>query len=271
MDTASWIAAIRERESLKSTPLFVDEYARYFTSEEGNAMLRNSERAAAGENKAVLVRIKYFDDFVERRASEFAQIAFVGCGYDMRAFRFPFRKGATLFEIDRKEILDRKGEITRRNNLNAKVRTIPVICEVGEGITSTLYALGFDRTVPTLWIAEGLFFYLSKSTAPELVEEVNRLSCPESEMLFEVSGTALLELPSMETYFQYLKRAGQALPFCTDHPEKHFSAEEWEVALDYYGSPRASFGLLKDFSQDLTKARHPGNTYLVHGRKILDR
>ena len=68
MDNASWIAAIRERETLKSTPLFVDEHARYFTSEEGNAMLRNSERAAAGENKAVPVRIKYFDDFVERRA-----------------------------------------------------------------------------------------------------------------------------------------------------------------------------------------------------------
>jgi len=257
MDTASWIAATRERESIKQTPLFVDHYARYFTSEEGNAILRNSERASAGENKAILVRIKYFDDFVEDRISEFSQIVLIGCGYDMRAFRFQFRQGATLFEIDRKEILNRKEEIARKNNLNAKVRTIPVISEVGEGVTQVFCAQGFDRNVPTLWIAEGLFFYLYTSTAPALVEEVNALSCSDSEMLLEVSGTGLLELPSMEKYFQYLKRVGQALPFRSDYPERLFAGTEWEVSLDYYGSPSASFGLLREFSQDLTN-KGPG-------------
>ena len=270
MDTASWIAAIRERESTKQTPLFVDQYAKYFTSEEGNAMLRNSERATAGENKAILVRIKYFDDFVESRVSKFSQVVFIGCGYDMRAFRFRFQQGATLFEIDRKEILSRKEEIARKNNLNAKVRTIHVASEIGDGITQALYALGFDPKVPTLWIAEGVFFYLNTSTAPALVEEVNRLSCSNSEMLFEVSGTGLLELPTMEKYFQYLKGVGQALPFCTDYPERLFAGAEWEVSLDYYGSPRASFGLLREFFQDLTNSRHPSTTYLVHGRKTTD-
>ncbi len=267
MDTASWIAAIRERESGKQAPLFVDAYAKYFTSEEGDAMLRRSERGTDGENKAILIRIKYFDDFVERKAPEFTQIVFIGCGYDMRAARFRYRPQATLYEIDRKEILSRKQEIMCKNNVSANVRTIPVFCEIDHGIARALDDHGFDRSTPTLWIAEGLFFYLDASTAPALVEEVNTLSFRESEMLFEVSGTGLLELPSMEQYFKYLRKVGKALPYCTDHPERLFPDTEWEVSLDYYGSRRASYGLLREFSQDLTKSRHPVNTYLVHGRK----
>ena len=271
MDTASWIAAIRQRQSIKQAPIFVDAYAKHFTSEEGNAILRGSEREAAGENKALLVRIKYFDDFVEERTPEFHQIVSIGCGYDMRASRFRYRPEATLYEIDRTEILNRKKEIMRKNNLTASVRTTPVFSEIDHGLMQALNENGFDRCIPTLWIAEGLFFYLDTSTAPALVEEVNTLSCTKSEMLFEVSGTDLLELPSMEKYFQYLMRFGKALPYCTDYPEKLFTGAEWEVSLDYYGSPHASFGLLREFSQDLTKSRHPVNTYLVHGRKTTGR
>jgi len=78
IDTASWIAAIREREYGKQAPLFVDAYAKYFTSEGGSAILRGSDREAASENKALLVRIKYFDDFVEERAPKYHQIVSIG-------------------------------------------------------------------------------------------------------------------------------------------------------------------------------------------------
>src|SRR5262249_28485613 len=85
-----------------------------------------------------------------------------------------------LYELDRPELISWKEE--RLAELSA-----PHGCDrraVGTDLAGAwdepLRAAGWDPAVPTLWIAEGLLFYLDESTARTLLTKVAGCSAPGS-------------------------------------------------------------------------------------------
>ncbi|HEX5117340.1 MAG TPA: class I SAM-dependent methyltransferase [Pseudonocardiaceae bacterium] len=70
--SASWIAAVRARESDRTDRLFDDPFARELAGERGVAMMAASERATGGENSFIPVRVRWFDDLVTSTGSWWA-------------------------------------------------------------------------------------------------------------------------------------------------------------------------------------------------------
>ncbi len=56
-----------------------------------------------------------------------------------------------------------------------------------DGWTKELMAVGFDPKVPTVWIAEGLFMYLSEDAVTALLKEARSVSAKGSRFLIMVT------------------------------------------------------------------------------------
>ena len=105
-----------------------------------------------------------------------------------------------------------------------------------------LLGAGFRRSERTLWIAEGLFFYLTPQTVARLLRATVALSGAGSAIAADVSGSGLLRLPGMVRHLEVLEARGAPAPFCTDDPGALFLsagwrevelAEPWRLAVEY--------------------------------------
>ena len=86
---------------------------------------------------------------------------------------------------------------------------------------------GFRRGARTLWIAEGLFFYLTPPTVARLPRATAALSGAGSAIAADVSGTGLLRLPGMARHLGALEARGAPAPFRTDDPAALFRSAGW--------------------------------------------
>ncbi len=102
--TAAWTAAVRAGESKRTDRLFEDPWAEKLAGEQGMAWL--SSRSAESVIP-IVIRTRYFDDFLQRITQEqaIAQVVLLAAGLDTRAFRLPWPSGTTMFELDQPDVL----------------------------------------------------------------------------------------------------------------------------------------------------------------------
>ena len=270
--TAHWIAAARARETARQDSLFQDPYAEKLAGEEGQFSLSRSEEKTGSDNQFIVVRTKYFDDFIKNASESIRQIVLLGVGLDTRAFRLDLPPDTVVFEIDKPELLKEKEEKLDKIHQDLKpagATRISVPSDLREDWMSCLLLKDFDQSRKSVWVAEGLFFYLSKEIVTGLMRQIDKLSADGSKLIFDISGTGLLDLPSMSAYLTSLKDKRLPLPYCTDYPEEICEAAGWhDISVDYAGSATASYGRLKTFVQDMTKGkRHKMNSWFVTGTK----
>lgn len=256
--TGRWIAAARALETARPDRLFNDPWAGLLAGESGKATLE-----AADYNPFLPVRTRYFDDRILGAARKDSQIVLLGAGLDTRAFRLPLPASCTVFEIDHAEAFTEKEAILRAAPARCERRCVHA--DVSGPWTSALVGAGFDRRTPTIWVAEGLFFYLAEADAESLVCDAAALSAGGSTFLADIFGTGLLALEGMAPLVAARTGAGRPLPFCTDSPETLFRGGGWsESAVVQPGQPSANFGRLTK----VPSARDAGQqsnlrTYLV--------
>jgi methyltransferase (TIGR00027 family) len=226
--TARWIAAARARESRRPDRLFDDPFAEAFAGEEGCAMLARSEAASGGENAFLPVRTRWFDDAL--MAAVRGQVVLLGAGFDTRAFRLPLPEETRVFEIDGAELLAEKERTFAAVDATPRCIRTAVAADLSEDWTTALSGAGFDPSLPTVWMAEGLFFYLSADAVTALVRQTAAHSAAGSVFLADTFGTGLLTQPSMQSYLRWLKQAELPPPFCTDDPAALFKGLGWDTA-----------------------------------------
>jgi methyltransferase (TIGR00027 family) len=261
-DTAFWIAAVRARETERRDRLFTDPYARDLAGERGSAVMAASERAAGGENAFIPVRVRWFDDLIVSAAPQARQVVLLGAGLDTRAFRLDLPAGLDWYEVDRHEVFAAKDNV-----LAGRVpgcRRHIVAGDVGGGWNSALLGAGFDRGARTLWVAEGLFFYLTEQAILELLREAAEMSGPGSLFAADVTGTAGLDSAVMRPYREWCERNGVPPPFGSADPRALFAAGGWRSEhVTAPGAPDANYGRLPPQASGLI----PGRTHLVIGRR----
>jgi methyltransferase (TIGR00027 family) len=236
--TGRWIAAARALETARPDRLFNDPWAELLAGESGKASLE-----AADYNPFLPVRTRYFDDRILGAARMGSQIVLLGAGLDTRAFRLTLPVSCTVFEIDHAEAFAEKEAILRTAIPRCERRCVHA--DLSGPWTSALLDSGFDRRTPTVWVAEGLFFYLTDADAESLVRDAAALSAGGSTFLADIFGTGLLALEGMAPLVAARKSAGRPLPFCTDSPETLFRAGGWsDSAVVQPGQPSANFGRL---------------------------
>lgn len=122
----------------------------------------------------VIARTKHFDDlFLRMLSQQIPQIVLLGAGYDSRAYRYASDIGSSkIFEVDRTGTQREKLKNLEDNKINIHPNVVHVEADFEQdGWFQSLYDAGYNNSSKTLYVWEGVTFYLS----PESVELTLRM------------------------------------------------------------------------------------------------
>jgi methyltransferase (TIGR00027 family) len=242
--TAQWTAAARAVESERSgDALFEDRFARDLAAPRGFELL--DKYGGGGLLPFIAIRTKYLDDSIDAilRDSGIKQVVFVAAGMDTRAFRLTWPAGTTVYEVDHAALIAEKHNRLMRLNAEATVERRAVKADLAQEWLPALEQAGFDPAVPTLWVAEGLLFFLTEEQATQLLNTLGSASAPGSWLAVDVVGKALLRSPFSRAFLKGLQDDNTPWLFGTDEPEEFLAATGWKVRdLKEPGEPGAGKG-----------------------------
>ena len=206
--TASIIAYERMLESEKPehVRLFNDHLAKYFAEPYGK---KGSECLASGliiffdpnKDNGLLfdghvaytaARTKLINDYMGEwiDANEHSkQVLDLGAGFSTRPFYVESLKNVTVYtEVDTKPVNDAKEKVLNslrcKGELNDPFCTRMVISmDFQKQSVSDLPTMGFDQSLPTCWILEGLVMYLKPEETKQLLQKISKLSTKGSYII----------------------------------------------------------------------------------------
>ncbi|MFJ4961663.1 class I SAM-dependent methyltransferase [Streptomyces sp. NPDC088729] len=133
------------------------------------------------------LRTRVLDDFLLGSVhAGVRQVVLLGAGLDARAYRLDWPAGCVVFEVDREGVLAFKQDVLGALAAVPKAARVPIPVDLREDWTGALGDAGFDPAVPSVWLAEGLLFYLPAAVETRLIDTVDRLSAEGSALAFEV-------------------------------------------------------------------------------------
>ncbi|MBV8828725.1 MAG: SAM-dependent methyltransferase [Acidobacteriaceae bacterium] len=235
-------AAIRALESERPDRLFTDPFARSLAGEEGFKMLRSPERGMPDVGPYIAIRTRFFDEFAVSVANDgIRQVVLVAAGMDTRALRLEWPASTTVFELDDPELLKVKNRILGRDS-PALCRRVAVGTDLEGSWTSALRAAGFRANAPSLWIAEGLFYYLQENAVAEILARLSEDSAPGSALAADFISRSFLTSPWMRTALDSLAKNGTPWLSATDDPEGLLRLLGWSAHVTSPGEPGAGQG-----------------------------
>ncbi|WP_304118624.1 class I SAM-dependent methyltransferase [Mycolicibacterium bacteremicum] len=199
--TAVMVAAARAAETAAADPLISDPYARILVDAAGGgpwSVMLDDEfvtRANETDPEAALlfthmgnyqaVRTRFFDDYFAEAGLR--QVVILASGLDSRAYRLPWPAGTTVFEIDQPKVLEFKQQVLTEHGVQPTATRREVAVDLRQDWPAALRAAGFDDTVPTAWLAEGLLMYLPADAQDRLFEQITDLSAAGSRIAAETA------------------------------------------------------------------------------------
>lgn len=173
-----------------------DHLARLFVNDGARLALNDHQSREYAINKIVshelfgyiTARTKYFDDIFRNALDDnFPQVVFLGAGYDTRTCRFQsLIQETTIFETDIRSTQQRKLEILRESATEPFDNIVYISVNFdSESITEALVKSGFGTGKKTLFIGEGLLYYLSPDTANRIFRFIRENSPDGSIVCFD--------------------------------------------------------------------------------------
>jgi methyltransferase (TIGR00027 family) len=198
--TALGVAASRAVETAGPSPLIRDEFAGVLVSSAGPAWARLADATIAwldddprGQRihrtgvDYQAVRTHFFDAYFHAAANAgIRQVVILAAGLDSRAYRLNLPTDTVVYEIDQPKVLQYKADILESRGAVPAATRRAVAVDLREDWAAALSAVGFDRDLPTAWLAEGLLAYLPSDAQDRLFEMCTELSSPGSEFAVEV-------------------------------------------------------------------------------------
>ncbi|CAL2066629.1 MULTISPECIES: class I SAM-dependent methyltransferase [Streptomyces] len=184
------------------------------------------------------LRTRVLDDFLLRSVRTSArQVVLLGAGLDTRAFRLDWPSDCVVFEIDRAGVLDFKHQVLTDLSATPRVKRVPVPVDLRDDWVTALSTAGFDPAVPSVWLAEGLLFYLPSPAETSLIDMVDRLSAEGSALAYEAKlEKDLLQYRDSAIYTATREQIGIDLLHLFDkgpRPDSvgHLSAKGWSTSV----------------------------------------
>ncbi|XP_052202197.1 uncharacterized protein LOC127807969 isoform X2 [Diospyros lotus] len=226
----------------------------------------NNAREVSGVILAV--RTLWFDSKIEAALDSFeggaAQIVLLGAGMDTRAYRLSCLKDSEVFEVDFPEVLQMKTTILQAatestDNRQHVMMTAKSLKQVAADIRENdwlekLQISGFVPEKNTVWVLEGILYYLSHSQAMEVLKIIAD-NCT-------LTGTVLLA--------DFMNKPSTTLSssifhFYSDWPDHLLPSLGFsDVKLSQIGDPDAHFGLLHDPLNLFNKLRNLPRSLQTH-------
>ncbi|MFB6977225.1 class I SAM-dependent methyltransferase [Streptomyces scopuliridis] len=238
--TALMVAAARAIETHRGDSLARDIYAEHFVlaAPASASWPVRVQQAPDGDANPLWGRFaRYFglrtrvlDDFLLRSVRAGArQVVLLGAGLDSRAFRLDWPPGCVIFEIDREGVLAFKHEVLDGLSATPRAARVPIPVDLRADWVGALTDAGFDTAAPSVWLAEGLLFYLPHAAETYLIDSVDRLSAEGSALAYEVKlEKDLLEYRDSPLYTSTKHQIGIDLLNLFDREPRPDSARDLE-------------------------------------------
>lgn len=257
--TALFVAAARALEAQRTEPLSLDPYAEVFCRAVGGEWADVLDGVASGSHGTQLLegdfggyfvsfqgaRTKYFDAyFTKAIEAGVRQVVIIAAGLDSRAYRLPWADGTVVFEIDQPKVLEFKLETLRAHRAEPAARHVAVPIDLRQDWPTALRQAGFDASVPTAWLAEGLLPYLPAAAQDLLFERIQELSATDSRIAVEAFGPEYFD----EDYQRRRREDMERLRAATASTGRGMT----DVAELFFNEPRADVaGWLHDHGWDV--------------------
>jgi methyltransferase (TIGR00027 family) len=153
------------------------------------------ERGLPGAFGYFNARTQYFDEVLlqEVRAG-LEQVVILGAGFDSRSFRFSdAMRTARVFEVDMPEVLTLRTEhlVGNRNTATTAI-AVPIDFE-HEDLGGALLERGYASAARTLFLWEGVTYYLPEDAVKAVLSLVASHSGPGSTILFDYVTRAFVD------------------------------------------------------------------------------
>ncbi len=202
--TASGIAVVRAVESEKPEGVRVcyDPYAAQFLNPLFYRFTRffidsgYAERSGPGVTGFLVARCRYMDDMLQDCLNNgLQQLVVLGAGYDSRAYRFDeLKRGAKVFEVDHP--VTQQIKIKKVKAILGELPAHVVYTGIDfntQTLEQCLPRFGYDESLITLFIWEGVVMYLSLQPVESTLNFIVNHSAPGSQVVFDYIFTALLD------------------------------------------------------------------------------
>ncbi|GAA1414300.1 SAM-dependent methyltransferase [Catellatospora coxensis] len=243
--TALWTASMRAREHARSDRLFDEPLANLLATEDGPKIMRGFEGEVQRgvEDPALAVRTRFFDDaMIDAARSGVRQFVLVAAGMDTRGYRLAWPESTVLFELDRPALLELKASLLADAAATPACTIRPLGVDLLGDWTTPLAAAGFRHSEPTLWLVEGLFYFLSAHERDTLLKEITTLSATASRLLADYVTQTSLDGTGMQVWREKMAASGHPWKSGCDDPEGLLDAQGWRARVSAYGSPEADYG-----------------------------
>jgi methyltransferase (TIGR00027 family) len=191
-----FIATLEEREEIRGR----DYLAEVFVPEEWKATFRDSAKREwfvtkflpPGMYRGHIARTAWFDGLVEEALREhIPQIVFLGAGYDSRPYRFAaLIRDTRIFEVDAPPTQEHKRSLLKRAGIAIPEGLTFVPTDfTNNSLKDALFSEGFDKEQKTLYIWEGVTYYLPAEAIDGMLGFIRENSPPGSTVCFDYYST----------------------------------------------------------------------------------
>jgi methyltransferase (TIGR00027 family) len=274
--TALLTAALRAAETLREDRLYEDPYAARLAGEAGPQLLAEVHAATFPADRPRYlpstpdynaIRTRFFDEFLVDAAQDrqMSQIVLAPSGMDSRAYRMSWPDHIRYFEVDRPAVLDFKSG--RLQGVAPRVAHRSVAVDLtADNWESQLVGAGYDPTLPSTWLLEGLLYYIPEPDTHRMLERVAAITAPGSRIAADLVNAAALSLPHMRGLLDVFANWNCPWLFGSDEPEDLFDRYGFSVEATQPGEPDADFGRWPDPvpPRDVKDVRR---VFFVHGTR----
>lgn len=232
--TAKLTAAGRAVENRRADRLFEDPLAEALAGEDGFRLMEQWRLPGAPrENPTIGPRTRFYDDLVaDAVANGLRQIVLIAAGMDTRAFRLALPPELIVFELDLPELLAQKQAILEQEHAEPRCRRVVVATDLAnDDWPQALTASGFDRAARTVFVVEGLSWYLTEEENGRLLDDLARLAAPGSRLGIDLISQDHLESPSSAPFFKFTAALGILWQFGTNDPAGFLAAHGWHAEV----------------------------------------
>jgi methyltransferase (TIGR00027 family) len=262
--TALLTAALRAKETTRPDRLYADPYAAKLAAEVGPHLF-GSVSTVTVEKRAEpepttgrrlpntadynAIRTRFFDEYLLSAVagSPSPQVVVAAAGMDTRAYRLPWPAPVEIFELDRPAVLAVKHAALDAERPASGVTRRPVAVDLlAPGWPRALAAAGYDPGRPSVWLLEGLLYYIDEKQVRRLLADVRDVTAAGSRVAADLVNAVALTSPVMRPLLAVFEGWGSPWLFGSDEPEKLFAEYGVDATAVQPGEPAADFGRWRD-------------------------
>ncbi len=168
------------------------------------------ERMGPGAVGFIVVRERYIDDYLKSTLAEgLDQVVLLGAGLDTRAYRIPGIEKTRVFEIDYPAT-----QQTKQNGLKKVINPLPEYVTFvpmdfnTQSLEERLPGSGYDEQAKTLFIWQGVTYFLEAKGVDSTLAFIANHSGPGSAVIFDYMYNEIFQDPN-NSYGKALKRASR--------------------------------------------------------------